>query len=340
MSRRLNLNLNLRPSRLLLCPPDRLPTFRPFLLGLTLFFGGLGVLDGWTPMQIVAPVILTICTLLPLPAVQVAPAVGLCILFLGLLHGDWRLTRQSLELGSVAVFGTLVGSFLRGIEWRLASQSVLSTLTNADTRNSPNTPIRQALILLRDSVCADAAIALRQLDDVTAEALVCIPQQALPDQLTTPALFEEAIAQNRCLYYPNYPATPGASHVLLAKGTQSLAILPFQYPGKGTMPAPHSGAILLIWHRQTNISSRLRQFIESLLAELRTLLQFCDTTLRMENLQARFGAMLETIHQGVVFVDESGEQGWINQAAAEQLGLTPGAVETPHAGSGDGIATH
>ncbi|MEP0747243.1 MULTISPECIES: response regulator [unclassified Coleofasciculus] len=324
------LNLNLLRSRLLLCPPDRLPTFRAVLIWLTLFFIGLGVLDGWKPMQMVAPVILIICTLLPLPAVQVAPAAGLCILFLGLLHGDLRLTRQSLELGSVAVFGTLVGSFLRGIEWRLASQSVLSTLTNTDTRNSPDIPIRQALILLREFVCADAAIALRQLDDVTAEALVCIPQQALPDQLTTPTLFEKAIAQNRCLYYPNYPATPGASHVLVAKGTQSLAILPFQYPGRGTtLSAPHSGAILLIWHRQTNISPRLRQFIESLLGELRTLLQFSDTTLRLENLQARFGAMLETIHQGVVFVDESGEQGWINQAAAEQLGLTPGAVEPP-----------
>ncbi len=328
MSRRLNLNL-LR-SRLLLCPPDQLPTFRPVLVGLTLFFVGLGVLDGWTPMQMVSPVILTIFTLLPLPAVQVAPAAGVCSLLLGLLQGNWVLTRQSLELGSMAVFGTLVGSFLRGIEWRLASQSVLSTLTNADTRNSPNIPIRQALMLLRDSVCADAAIALRQLDDVTAEALVCIPQQALPDQLTTPTLFEEAITQNRCLYYPNYPATPGASHVLVAKGTQSLAILPFQYPGKGTtLSCPHSGAILLIWHRQTNICPRQRQFIESLLGELRTLLQFSDTTLRLENLQARFGAMLETIHQGVVFVDESGEQGWINQAAAEQLGLTPGAVEPP-----------
>jgi signal transduction histidine kinase/CheY-like chemotaxis protein/HPt (histidine-containing phosphotransfer) domain-containing protein len=39
--------------------------------------------------------------------------------------------------------------------------------------------------------------------------------------------------------------------------------------------------------------------------------------------------MLETIHQGVVFVDESGEQGWINQAAAEHLGLASGAIEPP-----------
>jgi PAS domain-containing protein len=89
------------------------------------------------------------------------------------------------------------------------------------------------------------------------------------------------------------------------------------------------GAILLIWHQRIDISLDLQQFIESLLGELRTLLQFGDTTLRLDKLQARFGAMLETIHQGVVFVDESGEQGWVNQAAAVQLNLTPGAIDPP-----------
>ncbi|MCL1468598.1 response regulator [Argonema galeatum] len=108
---------------------------------------------------------------------------------------------------------------------------------------------------------------------------------------------------------------------MLAQGTQSLAVLPLQDESS------FRGAILLIWYRKANISSHLQQFIESLLGELRTLLKFGDTTISLDKLQARFGAMLETIHQGVVFVDESGEQGWINQAAAVQLGLTPGYIE-------------
>jgi signal transduction histidine kinase/DNA-binding NarL/FixJ family response regulator len=249
--------------------------------------------------------------------------VGLGVLDEWSLGDEGLLTRQSIELGSVAVFSILISKFVRGIEWRLAAQSVLATLTDADTTATPDTLLTQALTLLRDFARADAAIALRQLDDFTAQALVCLPSTALPDQLTTPALFASALAQNRCLYYTNYPSTPGASHVLLAQGTQSLAVLPLASSG-GT-----KGAILLIWHRRTNISSHLQHFIESLLGELRTLIHFSDTTLRLDQLQARFGAMLETIHQGVMFVDESGEQGWINQAAAVQLGLNPGAVEPP-----------
>jgi len=262
--------------------------------------------------------------MLPLPTLQVALFIGLGTLLIGLLHSDGlNQTRQGIELGFIAVFGILTGRFLRGIEWRLAAQSVLATLSDADTTATPNTLISQALTLLSDFTCADAAIALRQLDEVTAEVLVSLPPKTLPDQLTTPTLFTQAIAQKCCLYYPNYPSTPGASHVLLTQGTQSLAVLPLP------LCDGREGAILLIWHRRTDISSYLRDFIQSLLGQLRTLLQFSDRTLHLAQLQARFGAMLETIHQGVVFIDESGEQGWINQAAATQLGLAPGAVEPP-----------
>jgi len=261
--------------------------------------------------------------MLPLPTVQVALFIGLGTLLIGLHSDGLNQTRQVIELGFIAAFGIVIGRFLRGIEWRLAAQSVLATLSDADTTATPNTVISQALTLLGDFARADAVIALRQLDEVTAEVLVSLPPKTLPDQLTTPTLFAEAIAQKRCLYYPNYPSNPGASHVLLAQGTQSLAVLPLP------LCDGREGAILLIWHRRTDISSYLREFIESLLGQLRTLLQFSDRTLHLAQLQARFGAMLETIHQGVVFVDESGEQGWINQAAATQLGLAPGAVDPP-----------
>lgn len=290
----------------LLHHPDWLPTFRPFLVGLIILLVGLGVLDGWTP-QLLALVLLWFCTMLPLPTVQVALFIGLGTLLIGLHSDGLNQTRQVIELGFIAVFGIVIGRFLRGIEWRLAAQSVLATLSDADTTATPNTVISQALTLLGDFARADAAIALRQLDEVTAEVLVSLPPKTLPDQLTTPTLFTQAIAQKRCLYYPNYPSNPDASHVLLAQGTQSLAVLPLP------LCDGREGAILLIWHRRTDISSYLREFIESLLGQLRTLLQFSDRTLHLAQLQARFGAMLETIHQGVVFVDESGEQGWINR---------------------------
>jgi signal transduction histidine kinase/DNA-binding response OmpR family regulator/HPt (histidine-containing phosphotransfer) domain-containing protein len=275
-------------------------------------------------MQILTLLGLLGFTLLPLRFVQVIPLAGVCTLLVGLLHGDGvNAVPPSLEFGIATGLGIGLRQFFLGLEWRLASQWVLTTLTHTDTTDTSNTLISQAVALLRDIVCADAAIALRRLDEVTAEALVCLPPKALPDPLTTPTLFEQATRENRCLYYSNYRATPGASHVLLAQGIQSLAVVPL------TLSDGREGAILLLWQRPTDFPSHLQDFIESLQGELRTLLSFSDTTLRLDKLRARFRAMLQTIHQGVVFIDESGEQGWINQAAAEQLELSPGAVEPP-----------
>jgi hypothetical protein len=82
--------------------------------------------------------------------------------------------------------------------------------------------------------------------------------------------------------------------MLLAQGTKSLAVLPLvSTDGK-------KGAIVLIWYRSTKISAHLKRFIDSILGNLRTLLKFNDLTVSLDKLQARFGAMLETIHPGVV----------------------------------------
>ena len=304
--------------------PNRLPTFEPVLLGLTLLFVGLGWLDRWGFLHILALVLLTYSIMSPALTKLVAPLLGLFTLLIGIIHFDGLLINQSLEIGAVAVLGNFIRKFLLGIEWRLASQTVLAQLTQADT--TADGVLNQAVTLLREYTCADAAIALRQLDEYTAEALVCLPKNALPNSLTNPKLFAEAIAQNRCLYYEDYPNAATASHILVAKGAKSLAVLPLQNENSNNLGEVR-GAILLIWHQQTQISSNLQQFVESLLGKLRTLLQFRDTILRLDQVQARFSAILETIHQGVVFVDESGEQGWINQAASQQLKLPAGLVE-------------
>ncbi|MFB2968676.1 response regulator [Aerosakkonema sp. BLCC-F183] len=308
--------------------PDRLPTFEAVSIGLAILLVLLGVVEKWSLLWLLAPGILTFCTLFPLSPLRVAPLLGLGALLIGILHGDGLLLRPAFEIAILPLFGRLIRQFLQNIEWRLASQSVLATLSEIDITAKygsgeipAHTIISQVLTLLRDYACADAAIVLRELDEVTAEVLVSLPSRTLPARLTTPTLFAEALSENRCLYYIDYPSTPNAFHVLLAQGTKSLAVLPLQ--DKSSL----RGAILLIWYRQANISSHLQQLMESVLGQLRTLLKFSDTTLRLDRLQARFSAMLETIHQGVVFVDESGEQGWINQAAAAQLGLNPGAVE-------------
>lgn len=238
--------------------PNWLPNFAPLLLGLTFLLEGWGIFDGWTSLQMSIPILLTICLIFPHQLALASPLIGL--LLLGLKQATIPELYSFLTLITTTASGIFIGNYLRKIEWRLASQFVLATLTEI---NTTSTLLEQAVSLLRDFAHADAAIALRQLDEVTAEALVCLPEDALPHRLTTPALFADAARENRCLYYPDYPSNPDASHILLAQGTQSLAILPL------TSNSNKPGAILLIWHHQTEISAHLQQFIKSLLGELK-----------------------------------------------------------------------
>lgn len=308
--------------------PDRLPTFEPSLIGLTLLIVGLGVLENWKPLWLLAPGLFTFCTMVLIPLKVAIPAIGFLTILIGLGQGDGFDFSQSFEIAIIPAIASYLRQFLQNIEWRLASGSVLANLSETDATSkhenskiTVNNLITQALTSLRDFAGADAAIALRQIDNVTAEVLVSLPEKALPSNLTNPSFLAEALAQNHCFYYSDYASHPDPYQVLLAVGTKSLALLPLQDSGN------FRGAILLIWQQKITFSPHLQEFIESLLGELRTLLKFSHITLNLDKLQARFSAILQTIHQGVVFVDESGEQGWVNQAAALHLQLTAGAVE-------------
>ncbi|MBD1823061.1 response regulator [Cyanobacteria bacterium FACHB-DQ100] len=294
--------------------PERLPTLAPLILAMMAAGLGLELLVQASFVLLAAPIWFALCVLLPR-----SQWIGL--LGFGALLNPEVLPQQAVALGLVGVLGVGVRPYLLRQEWQWASEAMLASLIQDEAAMTPEQAMTGTLSRLKELVGATGAIALRQLDEVTAEVLVALPDTALPVQLTTPTLFAEAIAQNQCLYYPDYASVPQASPALLAQGVRTIAVLPLQQLENV------KGAILLLWDRRVDPSASLKQFLESLRGGLSNLLRFQDLTLRFDQLQARFEAMLETIPQGIVFMDESGEQGWINQTAARYLKLNPGAVE-------------
>lgn len=299
--------------------PTRLPTFMPVVLGLAIGLLGLEVLAGAPPLLLLAPLCFVVCTLLPQSRIIAIGwwAILSVVLF---ISPDFNLLRQSLVVGIVALFSPSGRQWFLRKEWEIATQNILAELTQTEKATNPEQSIARALKALRNLACADAAIVLRQLDSVTAEALICLPEQILPSRLTTPNLFAKAITQNQCLYYPDYAVSADATPVLLAQGVKSLAVIPLQQPSN------IRGAILLLWQQPNQFSQHLKQLIDALRGGLSNLLRFQDLTLRLEKLQARLMAILETIPQGIVFIDENGDQGWLNQTAALQLALPQGNV--------------
>jgi len=310
--------------------PELLPTFRLGLLGVALglaFFelevGGGGGLTA----RVLAPLVFGLVSLLPVSAW--VPGVGTVsglLLAWGWADTPSKLVPAALVSCCAVLVGVATRRFLLPIEWDLASRKVMGTLLSAGRSTRSQEVLRDVLSLVRELSGAHAVLALRQLDEVSAETLVAVPDAVLPESLASPRLFAQALEQGRCLYHRDYARVPGASRFLLAEGARSVAVLPLRWSGQGG-PGVSQGAILLIWRHRAHLHAHLRRFVELLLDELRTLLQFSDAVLRVERLQARYGAILETVPQGVVFVEGTGEQGWVNQKAGELLGLPPGGVE-------------
>lgn len=307
--------------------PDRLPTFAPRVFESILVLLLVGWLLRWTPVWPVALTLLMVGILRPVLILPVSIG-GITLLFLLDLHPGEGVFADSywVALVGVAFLGVKLGKLLRQMEWQLGLQSILLQLSDDQAARTPERVLNHTLSLLMNLVDADAAIALQQVDEVTAEAVVCLPETMLSDKFTSLQLFAEAVTSNRCLYYQDYPHQPRAIRSLITAGTKSLAILPLQ-PRVKEEAEGLCGGILMIWSRNVTLTPDLKRCLESLRGELRMLLQFQNTTLRLERTTIRLGAILETIPQGVIFVDDWGEQSWVNLSAAQHLDLQPGEVQ-------------
>lgn len=80
------------------------------------------------------------------------------------------------------------------------------------------------------------------------------------------------------------------------------------------------GALLLLIDEELRSEGQLK-FLEYASVGLKETASILQNYLLIEELSTRFNAILETIPQGIVFVDEVGKSGWINPQAAEILQL-------------------
>jgi PAS domain S-box-containing protein len=309
--------------------PDAFPTFRKGLLAVCLALAAAELMDGeGGSVRSLAPILFGLAVMLPVPlAAPVGLTVGSVLLALVWRNEPALLTEGLLEVCTLGVLGAVVRRFLLPIEWRLASRAVLGQLLERVGAFSVEEVLRRMLQQMGELAGAQGVLALRQVDGVTAEALVALPDTTLAEALSTPRLFSKALAQNRCLYFADYARDPDAVPSLVARDVRALAVLPLHWGGQGSSEKrSFHGAIVLVWRRRTPFHPHLRRFLEQLRDGLQTLLQFMDANQRFDQLQSRYAAILETLHQGVVFVEASGQQGWINRVAAAHLGLPAGAL--------------
>ena len=200
---------------------------------------------------------------------------------------------------------------------------VLAALSPQGTEEDAVAPFERVLGILRNACGADVALALQRVDAVTAVALASVPRGVLPDGMTTPALFSDALETGQSAYCN----TEAAQVPRLARG--AAAIIPWPCP-RGTLDSRTlQGAVILIRHSAEPFSAPQRELLERLRGLFHLLTQLPSIVLRAEELRVRFEAVVQTLPHGLLFTDDSGAQAWVNDTAAAILQVPQGLV-APH----------
>ncbi len=180
--------------------------------------------------------------------------------------------------------------------------------------------LERVLAILRTACGADVALALTRVDAVTAAALASVPRGVLPDGMTTPSLFASALETGQSVYhYIESTQVPRA-----VRGT--VAVLPWLVSSGALAPGALPGAVILIRRRAEPFSLEQRELLEGLRGLFYLLTQLHSTTLHAEQQRVRFDAVVQTLPHGLLFTDDSGNEAWVNEAAAALLQVPQGAV--------------
>ncbi|MFO0578735.1 MAG: ATP-binding protein [Polyangia bacterium] len=202
---------------------------------------------------------------------------------------------------------------------REAYQALCGALRARDEADSAAGMMQRALRELLAASEAQAGLVLLEADAVTAEVLASEPADLLPERQTSPLLMEAALERDEPVFSEGSSA-PGAIPTAL-RGSR--AVIPL------TSPRAPRAALVLIRSDGSPFQSELRDFLTQARGPLELLVALDRAEQRAELLSSRFFAIVSTLPHGILFVDEGGNDSWVNDTAAALLQVTPGLVP-PH----------
>lgn len=194
--------------------------------------------------------------------------------------------------------------------------NILSRVVAAIGAGIPDSALARVLEVVREAFGAQAAVALRKVDAVTAFALASAPENALPAGITHASVLDTALAAGRPIFnvqsrleVRNWRGLPATA-----------AIFPWIDPRM-------SGAVIVLRSENQPFTPEEIQDLESVAATFYALALLRHKITMADAMRSRFDTIFRTIPNGLVFVDEDGAEAWVNHRAAEILSIAAGTTE-------------
>lgn len=196
----------------------------------------------------------------------------------------------------------------------LAFYSQTSGLYTKDSRAEAADKLLKLLVELTG---ADKAILAFRRDDVTTFTELSYPSLTHHQRTFLPAVYEYAQKCTSVEYINDIKAHKEAEYFrpLAEINVQSLILVPGE-----------KSCYVLCWEKEQIFTDDERQIIDTVCPRLQELSQVYNAYQMLETLRTRYVAIWDTVEQGLLFVDDSGAMGWVNQHAAALLNLPEGEV--------------
>jgi signal transduction histidine kinase/DNA-binding response OmpR family regulator len=200
------------------------------------------------------------------------------------------------------------------INWQKEALELLKGLYTVKKATDFNVIYTEAVNLAQKCAHADAAAIVRLEDKLTARVLHATPD--FIEGLIDADLIASIIDKNEIVIMPGDCIAKDADNRIIFLPVSDRAF---------------SGCFILSVDKTFGITEAFQEFLEYSWVGLKETTMLLQTYYFIEQLSTRFTAILSTIPEAIVFVDDRGKQGWVNAAACRLLGLgqennTPTAI--------------
>lgn len=180
-----------------------------------------------------------------------------------------------------------------------------------------------SISLVKSLTAADIALQLEFEDEETAK-VKCASPVHLNDMVLNPEPIKKLLYSQgfKTIYWRDIP--PPKENVLqeILQAFSSAIIIPIN-------TTPNNSLLILGWSSPQQFDSDFLECIETIRLRLKEILLQSQQQLYFQRVAIRFAAILHTIPYALVFINNDGFSGWINQEGATLLGLSGPGEQLP-----------
>lgn len=198
------------------------------------------------------------------------------------------------------------------IDWNAHALDFLLRLSPVKKIREQSHLIREVFALVEEFMLADAVCFYRNFDSLTTRVVLASRKKVFHSHLNPDSVESYIRAETYQIVEQNF---------------QSLFFVNEQFDRCVVIPLHNtalSGGLIIGWKEAVEDDSGFDRFLVAVQMGMNEMMQRMSVYHEIDELTTRFNAILETIPEGIVYVDDSGRSAWVNTVGSELLDLQQG----------------